>query len=101
MAKGFGIGALVCAILAIFIPLYGLYVSALAIALAVVAALAGDRTLATATAVIAGVNTLFLSPLLKIGLQQNPQGYIIILLFIAAPFVAMFLNTTGRIVIKS
>ena len=100
MARGFGIGALVCAIIAIFIPLYGLYVSALAIALAVVAALSGDRTFATATAIIAAVNTLFLSPLVRIGLDQNPQAYIVVFLFIVAPFVAIFLNKTGRVVLK-
>ncbi len=63
MAKGFGIGALVCAIIALFVPIYGLYVSAIAMALATLASLNGDRVFATATATVAAVNTLFLNQL--------------------------------------
>jgi len=61
MAKGFGIAALVCAIVAIFVPFVGIVVSGIAIVLAIVAALSGDRVFATATSLIAAVNTFFLS----------------------------------------
>jgi hypothetical protein len=56
-----GVAALVCAIIAIAIP-FGIINSAIGIVLAVVAALADDRVFATANAIIAFVNTRFLSP---------------------------------------
>jgi hypothetical protein len=59
MGKGFGIAALVCAILAIFIPLYGLWISAVAIALAVMAAFGDDKVFSSATPLVVGVNTIF------------------------------------------
>jgi hypothetical protein len=52
MAKGFGVAALVFALIAIFTP-FGIFVSAIAIIFAVISALAGDRIFATATALIA------------------------------------------------
>src|ERR1700735_4047439 len=96
MSKGFGIAALVCAIIAIFIPL-GIVVSAVAIVLACIGALSGDRIFATATAVIAVVNTLFLSPSTWIMLGGGDPGAksfmtTVILVGGALPFVAMALN---------
>src|ERR1700730_5520772 len=61
MAKGFGVAALVFALIAIFTP-FGIFVSAIAIIFAVISALAGDRIFATATALIALINTFFFSP---------------------------------------
>lgn len=105
MSKGFGIAALVCAIIAIFIPL-GIAVSAVAIVLACTAALSGDRIFATATAVIALVNTLFLSPSTWIMLGSNDPGAktfmtMLILVGAALPFVAMALNAAGKLTLKS
>jgi hypothetical protein len=105
MSKGFGIAALVCAIIAIFIP-FGIVVSAVAIVLACIAALAGDRIFATATAVIALVNTLFLSPSTWIMLGGNdPSAHnfmmTLILVGVALPFVAMALNAAGKLSLKA
>jgi hypothetical protein len=105
MSKGFGIAALVCAIIAIFIPL-GIFVSAIAIILACAAALAGDRIFATATAIIAVVNTLFLSPSTWIMLGGNDPGAksfmtVVILVGGALPFIAMALNAAGKISFKA
>ena len=105
MSKGFGIAALVCAIVAIFIP-FGIVVSAVAIVLACIAALAGDRIFATATAVIALVNTLFLSPSTWIMLGGNDPGahsfmMTLILVGVAFPFVAMALNAAGKLSFKA
>jgi hypothetical protein len=104
MAKSFGIAAIAVAVVAIVMPLYGLFLSAGAIALSVIAALAGDRIFATATPIIAVVNTLFLSPLMWLlirdkGASNVGSFYVFVIIFFAAPFVAMFLNSTGKIVI--
>ncbi|HEY6255791.1 MAG TPA: hypothetical protein VIY51_08360 [Xanthobacteraceae bacterium] len=101
MNKGFGIAALVLAIIAIFVPFYGLWVSGIACALAVAAALAGDRIFAVATPIIAGVNTYFLSPAISYVLTQDRTGQLIVLLFLAAPFVAIALNAFGAFRIGS
>jgi len=101
MSKGLGIAALVVALVALGVPLLGLYVSWLAAVLAVIAALAGDRVFATATPVIAAINTLFFSPLALATFASENEGgsnvrlYITIILF-AAPFIAMVMNATGK-----
>jgi hypothetical protein len=105
MAKGFGIAALVVAIVAIIVPGYGLFFSAGAIVLSVIAALAGDRIFATATPIIAGVNTLFLSPLMWMFIRDHGGNgvevfYCLVIIFFVAPFVAMFLNSKGKVVIQ-
>ena len=100
MGKGFGIAALIFAIIAIFVPLFGIFISAFAIVLAVIAALAKDRVFATAVPLIAGVNTFFLSPtvwptLLAEATQNGMTSQsltAIIWSFLAAPFVVMALD---------
>ena len=104
MARSFGIAAIAVATVAIIVPLYGLWLSAGAIALSVIAALAGDRIFATATPIIAVVNTLFLSPLTWLLITDKGESnvrsfYVFVIAFFVAPFVAMFLNSRGKIVI--
>lgn len=104
MAKGFGIAALVFALIAVVMP-FGIFISAIAIALAVISALAGDRVFATATALIAFVNTLFLSPstwILLGGYDPSATSVIttVIVIGVALPFVAMALNATGRLTLE-
>ena len=93
--KGFGIAALVLAIAAIFIPLYGLFIIWLALILASVAAFSGERPLSIASLALGVVNLLFLSPatmkmLIDIG---SDNGFTLItgILFLA-PIVAMFIG---------
>jgi hypothetical protein len=62
MSKGFGIAALVVALIALAVPFVGIVVTALAVLLAIVAALSGDRVFATAVSIIAFVDTFVLSP---------------------------------------
>ena len=103
MAKGLGTAALVAAFIAIIVPLYGHFVSAVAIVLSVGAALAGDRIFATATTTIVGVNTLFLSPLMWLLILDKGAArsfYILLSVFLIAPFVAMLLNASGKIDIR-
>ena len=96
MAKGFGIAALIFALLALVIPIVGIVVSGIAIVLAIVAAFSGDRAFATATSLIAAVNTFFLSPSVMLVLHASP----------AAPVIGAFLflcaaAPIGAIVVKS
>lgn len=105
MAKGFGIAALVVAIIAIFVPFYGIHLSGIALILAALAALAGDRAFAVATPIIAAANAYFLTPALWLamkGLEQSGGSsglLLLILAFLAAPFVAIALNASGVIVL--
>ena len=105
MAKGFGIAALVFALLAIFFPI-GIVLSGIAMLLASIAALAGDRTFTIASLAIAIVNTFALSPSTWIMLQGGDPGAqaamtTAILVGIGLPIVAMILNATGKLVIRA
>jgi hypothetical protein len=105
MSKGFGIAALVFAILAIPVP-FGIFLSAVAVGLAVIAALAGDRVFASATALIAVVNALFLSPstwIMMGGGDPGARAFITTMIIVigALPFVAMALNAAGKSVIQN
>lgn len=107
MNKGFGISAIFVALVAMVMPVVvNLFVIYLAMILAIVAALAGDRIFATVAPIISAVGLLLLSPLTLAYLttDSNPQGgpllMMITLVFLAAPFVAMFLNATGKLVLN-
>src|SRR5690348_3025128 len=56
IATGIGIASLILAVVAIFIPLYGLHISGLALGIATIAALVGNRMFVIATAIVAAVN---------------------------------------------
>jgi hypothetical protein len=102
MAKGFGIAALVLAILAIFIPVGGVAISAIAVLCAAVAGLAGDLGFSIATAIIAGVNTFFLSPSLWImqeggpSQQRSPLVMMITLAFVAIPIICAIIGANRK-----
>ena len=105
MAKGFGIAALVFALLAIPVP-FGFVLSAIAMICAAVAALAGDRTFTIASLVIAAVNTFVLSPSTWIFLNgHDPSARTAFLTGVvvvgALPIIAIVLNSTGKLVIRS
>jgi hypothetical protein len=104
MAKGVGIAALVLAILAIFIPLYGLFIAAAASMRAVISALAGDRIFAVAAPVITAANLLFLSPsfwYIQNNSSDKTPNYVIMCVLVGAPFVAMYLHHNGKLKIGS
>jgi hypothetical protein len=96
MDKGFGIAALLLAITAVSVPFFGIYVSTFAILLAIVAALAGERVFSTATSLIAGINTLFLSPAIWAAIKGSEATTLtmVTLAAVAAPFVAMMFGKT-------
>jgi len=104
-AYGVALSTLMALTTVIIVPRYGLFVSAGAIVLSVIAALAGDRIFATATPIIAVVNTLFLSPFMWLLIRDHRGNgvevfYFLVIVFFVAPFVAMFLNSKGKVVIK-
>lgn len=105
MSKGLGIAALILALIAFGVPVVGLYVSWLALALAVFAALSGDKMFAVATPIIAAANTFFFSPLVLIAFfGENQQSGSNALLFttvilLVAPIVAILLFSSGKFVI--
>jgi hypothetical protein len=80
-------------------------ISAVAIVLACIAALAGDKMFAIATTVIALVNTLFLSPSTWIMLGGGDPGAksfytTLIVVGCLLPVGAMILHSVGRASIK-
>jgi hypothetical protein len=104
MSKGVGIAALVLAILAIFIPLYGLFISVIASVCAVISALAGDRIFAIAAPVITAANLLFLSPsfwYIQNNSSDKTVNYVVLGVLVGAPFVAMYLCQNGKLRIGS
>jgi hypothetical protein len=85
VAKGFGIAAIICAVLAIFVPFVGIAISGIAIVLAVIAASFGDKPFATATSLVAAINTFFLSPSITLFLKTFPSGSVVgVFLFVCA-----------------
>jgi hypothetical protein len=105
MGKGLGIAALVIAILSIFIPLYGIMTGWIALVLATLSALAGDRTFAVAVSAISLVAYVFLSPLMWMAnaganLQENSTKNLLIIIsivLVAAPVVGIILNVSGKL----
>lgn len=99
MKLGLAIAALVIVILAIFIPIYGIVLTALALILATVSALMGERAITIATTVVAFVSVLFLSPVLWIAIfaNENPgmryAACAVVLAFLIAPIVGMIINS--------
>src|SRR5262245_6960619 len=101
MAKGFGIAALVLAIIAIFIPgTVWLYVAWGAALLAATGALAGDRIFAGAVTLLIIVNTLFLSPFTLPLLMKVDVVSIIHVVAVLVPLIAIALNATGTIALS-
>ncbi len=101
MAKGLGIAALIIALLAFFIPIYGWLVSVLALAIAAIGALAGERTFAIVVLIISALNIYVLSPSAWI-LFNSPDGptYLTIsIIGMIAPIAAIVLNSAGKLAI--
>jgi hypothetical protein len=96
MSKVFGTSALLCAVLAIFIPTASIQASGVAIVLAVFSAFMGDRVLASTTSAAVAINGLFLSfPISTVLQTRGPYqtGFIAALLIaFLAPFAAMLMG---------
>jgi hypothetical protein len=102
MAKGFGIAALVMAILAIFVPVAGVAISALAVLLAVIAGFSGDRGFAIATALISAINAFFVSPSLWMMQEGGPSQSrsslvaIVAIAFFVVPIIGVVIGSSRK-----
>jgi hypothetical protein len=89
-----GLVALALAIVAIFVPINGILISCVASALAIVAALLGESRYSAGAAIVIGVNSVLLSPVLWFTIE--PPGQLVVAAFVAclvgAPFGAMALT---------
>ncbi len=101
MRLGFGLSGLIVAILSFFIPVYGIFIGWLGLALVTIAALSGERGLTIATVILSVVNYMLFSPMLWVaetgaGLSGVPGFVLPTFLIVAAPIVGIILNATGK-----
>lgn len=89
-----GLVALALAIVAIFVPVMGILISCVASAVAVVAALLGESRYSASAAIVIGLNSILLSPVIWFTIM--PPGQLIVAAYVAclvgAPFGAMALT---------
>jgi lysozyme family protein len=101
MGKGFGIAALIVAIIAVFMPMpVWLYVAWVALLLAAVAGLAGDRVFAISVPVLTAANTAVFSPLTLYALTTSKDLHGLLTVHIIAmivPVAAIVLNASGKL----
>jgi hypothetical protein len=100
MAKGLGIGGLIAAVIAIVLPVVGVYLGCVALLIVSIAALFGDRVFAIATVAICAINFYLLSPSVWLAQYGGPGAhaptlFIFLALFVVAPVVAVELNAVG------
>jgi len=103
IGRGISIAAIVVAIISIFISLYGIYLVIIGTVLACASALYGERPLTIAATLVNLFNVLFLSPSLYIflNLQRWANGnntglfWMVVVLLLCLPFLAIFLNSNG------
>ena len=111
MIKGLGIASLVIAVIAIFIPLVGIWMAFFALGLVTFSALLGDRSIPVAVSLISFVNFYFLTPSLWFNNELAKTGNVTlgifffpwsgVCLFMAAlPLIAIALNANGIKVIQ-
>jgi len=105
MSTGFGIAAVIVVVLSFFVPFVGIFGTGFAMVLAAIGALAGDRIFATITALVGAVSIFVFSPTVWVtvaadGIAGGMMGFtILILIVLALPFLAMFLNASGKIML--
>ncbi len=98
MRTFFGVAALALAMIAIVVPHNGLHLSLAALALGAVAALAGAKSFAAATPVVAAVNLFFLSPSTLEAINRSTDVlmmWVLVVVALALPFIAIALNSSG------
>ncbi len=73
MGKGIGIAALVIILISFIVPIVGTFVAYMALVIATISALAGEKVFSIATAVIAGIKMFAMSPMLM-GMMYASEG---------------------------
>jgi len=101
MNKGLGIAALVIGVFSIIVPGVSLFVVWVALILATVAALSGDKTYSIATFVICLVNVLFLSPATMMAfagerLSGGSSLKILTIILFLAPIAVLLISAVKR-----
>ena len=107
IGAGIGLAALLVALVGAFVPVIGLIIGWVALALAALAALCGDKGFAIATIIVSGAVFLFLTPSLWLDTavgNHNPtgNGYLMLttsIALLAAPIIAMFLYSSGKLML--
>ena len=103
LARGLGLAALMIAWVGAFVPFLGLFIGWGALAIATIAALAGDRGHTIATVVFSAFVFLFLTPMLWLDALGSAEGTAhllgISILMLLAPIGAMIMNATGKLAI--
>ncbi|MCJ8325151.1 MAG: hypothetical protein HRU29_11955 [Rhizobiales bacterium] len=98
MDKGFGISAIVVVIISFFIPVIGHIGVAIAMVLASIGALAGDRTFAIITTIVGAVSIFIFSPLMWVAIYGlGSVGVAFVIVILALPIIAIRLNASGKI----
>lgn len=92
MGKGFGIAALVVVFFSFGIPLVGAYVTFIGLALAIAAALAGDKPLTIAAVVLAAVKLYLITPTWLIVMKSSAGMAGFTLIIVLLPVGAMVMR---------
>lgn len=93
MHKGFGIAALIVAVIGIGIPLITIYMVWLALALAALSAFLGNKAFPLAATLVCLINALFLSPSVWILLTVEPK------MFYKATTIVLFIAPIAGLII--
>ena len=90
MKTSLSIIALVCSIVGIFLPLWGVYLVALSLLLAGIVIIMGDKIMPIITWCISLINILFLSPLLHEILFKENLFIGLASIFFLLPIISLF-----------
>lgn len=105
VGKGIGIAGLIVSLIAIPVPVFGIWIMIAALVLVSVGALFGDKTFTIATVVISATNTLLFSPLILVAIFGSPDQEgssflaTVVIVSLLLPIMAMILQATGKVVL--
>ena len=108
IGAGFGLAAILAAIIGAFVPVIGLFIGWTALLLATVGALCGDKGFAIATTLISAVVFFFLTPSLWLDYAVGDQnvtgnGGLVLwvsMMLLAAPVAAILLYSSGTFMLN-
>ena len=95
--SGFGIAAIIASVIAIFVPLAGMFIAWIALVLAIIAASCGDKRLSIATSFVCAINLLFFTPAMLVG---GPFTIIPSAILCLAPIAAILIRASKKGVSK-
>ena len=95
MAMGFGICAVIVAVIGAFVPVFGFWVGVAALIVATAGALAGDKVFAIVTVCISLAVFVILTPSLFV----LPVLLVVAFVALCLPVVGIILHATGKLMI--